>query len=286
MYRRIWWLALLSVLTSLACVEDRSAAASSLAVRVPTEQPLKLKPGQEGSLVVQAMNEDSYAADDVEVRFLVLDPARFEFVDVGHPSDTTVITAFDKDSGLRGAARIKFKVKDDALYGTAGIAASLTRTEQLADASTPPSVPLSQLTVEVVPDLAKVKLTPLPSTPIELDSGSTDLTSLAVQATDEKDQPINGVELYAEVFGGVDSPVTLVKGEASQPRDLQQTEARTVNGLRVSGVAQWAVRAKGPVAQPTNAQVRFGLARSGGESSVSQLGRFDLHVLPAEEPTP
>jgi hypothetical protein len=277
---------LLPVLASLACVENRSAPASTLAVRRPVESPLKLNPGQEGLIVVQAMNEDKHAVDDVQVSFLALDNARFEFIDAQGSAPLVRTTAFDEETGLRGAARIKFRVKPDAAYGTSRISASLTQSEPLADAGVAPVPGMTEVTVEVVPDLSKVKLTPLPSTPIELRSGGTESALLFVQATDDLGQPVNGVELYAEVFGGADAPVTLVEGEASQPRSIEATARNTVNGLAVVGVAQWEVRLKAAVSQPTSAQVRFGLARSSGSSTVSQLGKFDLNLLPAEEPAP
>ncbi len=285
MNRLTRWLSLLPVLASLACVEDRSAAASTLAVRLPVESPLKLNPGQEGLIVVQAMNEDSFEVNDVQVVFLELDEARFEFLDPqGSPPIGT--TAFDAETGLRGAARLRFRVKPDAPYGAARLAASLTRAEQLADAGAVPAPGMAEVAVEVVPDLSTVKLTALPSAPIELRSGGTEATLLSVQTTDDQGRPINGLDLYAEVFGGEEAPVTLVEGEASQPRAIHTTAQRVVNGLAVGGVAQWEVRMKAAVTEPTSAQVRFGLARSGGSSTVSQLGKFDLNLLPAEEPAP
>ncbi|NNB87398.1 hypothetical protein HJC10_30570 [Corallococcus exiguus] len=247
---------------------------------------MKLRPGQEGSLVVQAMNEDTYAVDDVQVIFLELDLSRFEFIDSQRDGYFAQTTGFDKDTGLRGAARIKFRVKPDAPYGTASIAASLTQAEQMPDAGSRPTPAMTMLAVEVVPDLTTVKLTALPSALIEMQSESPEARVLSVQTTDEQGRPINGIELYAEVFGGVDSPVTLVEGEASQPRAIHATQRASVSGFMVDGVAQWKVRSKAAVEQPMASQVRFGLARSDGATTVSHLGKFDINILPAEESSP
>jgi len=250
------------------------------------ESPLKLNPGQEGVIVVQAMNEDTFAVDGVQVVFLELDDARFEFLD---PQGSSPVrnTAFDAETGLRGAARLRFRVKPEAPYGVARIAASLTRADRLADAGAEPVPGSVEVPVEVVPDLSKVKLAALPATLIELRSGGTESALVSVQATDDQGKPINGLELYAEVFGGDQAPVTLREGEASQARAIHMTAQRSVNGFAVGGVAQWEVRLKAPVPQPTSAQVRFGLARTGdGPSTVSQLGKFDFNLLPAEEPAP
>ncbi|WIG93077.1 hypothetical protein [Myxococcus sp. SDU36] len=270
----------------LACVEDRSAPASTLVTRLPAEQPLKLRPEQEGVLVVQALNDDTYAVDDVQILFLELDDSRFELLDAQDSGPLVRTTGFDAETGLRGAARLRFRVKPDAPYGVAQLAASLVRPEQPGEPDASPPSNLTQVTVEVVPDISKVQLTPFPAEPVVFKVGETEAQSVYVQAVDDQSRPINNLDIYAEVFGGVDSPVALMEKDAAQPRSTRTTTANIVMGMVTDGVVWWEVRLKGAVTTPTTAQVRFGLVGSGGTGSASRIGKFDIQILPAEEPTP
>lgn len=276
------WLGLLPVMALLACVEDRSAPASSLVTRFPAEQPLKLQPSQEGAFVVQAMNEDAFAVDDVEVMFLELDDDRFELLEAQDSGPVVRTTAVDEGTGLRGAARLRFRVKPDAPYGVAQLAASLVRPEHggATDAATASS--LAQVSVEIVPDILKVRLTPHPVEPLVLKVGATEKQYVYVQAVDDQGQPIDKLEIYAEVFGGVDSPVALMDGDTAHARSTRTTDVDIVMGMVTVGVVRWEVRLKGAVTTPTTAQVRFGLVGGGGAGAESRTGKFDIQIVPAD----
>ncbi|WP_426754886.1 hypothetical protein [Myxococcus sp. Y35] len=233
--------------------------------------------------VVQALNDDAYAVDDVQVVFLELDDSRFELLDAQDSGPLVGTTGFDEGTGLRGAARLRFRVKPDAPYGVAQLAASLARPENLGEPDASPSASLAQVTVEIVPDISKVRLTPFPVEPVVLKVGETEAQHIYVQAVDDQSQPINNLDIYAEVFGGVDSPVALMEGDAAQARSTRTTTANIVMGMVTVGVVRWEVRLKGAVTAPTTAQVRFGLVGSGGTGAESRIGKFDIQILPAEE---
>ncbi len=276
------WLGLFSVVALLACVEDRSAPASSLVTRFPAEQPLKLRPEQEGAFVVQALNGDAYAVDDVEVMFLALDDARFELLDAQDSDSVVRTTALDEGTGLRGAARLRFRVKPDAPYGVAQLAASLVRPEKEGAPDAAASSGLTQVSVEIVPDISKVRLIPYPEEPVVLKVGATEKQYVYVQAVDDRNHPVDGLALYAEVFGGVDSPVALMEGDVAHARFTRTTSVDIVMGMLAVGVVRWEVRLKGAVNAATTAQVRFGLVGGGGTGAESRIGKFDVQVLPAD----